>query len=452
MQVKFSKNYSFWIFLALFLVPHLLFWKVEETQSFYVLMSLYSISFLGYLGINSHGLSQRNFLMLFLAVCAPYFLSIPQLSVDFYRFLWDGTLQHQGINPFDLLPPKGLQNLSISDCSSLDIYAGISELSLENYTPYPSINQWYFYLATACGGSLLFQVNLLRILILATLFLGYKASILVLDSMNLNRKFVSYLFLNPLFIIECIGNVHFEGVMITWMLLAMYFILKKKWLFGALFLTLAVQIKLIPLLLTPFVLRYFGWRKTLLFGLITIVSTLLLFALYLDSDNVGNFVQSIRLYFRSFEFNSILLYPYLSYGEIKFGWNLTRVYAPKLAQWSFFLLLSLAFYGGEINRETLVKRWLLASLIYLIFSSTVHPWYWIFPLSLSILYPNKSVLIGCFLTFCSYGLYAHHLGIGNYQAVLSALNFGWLVYAFYEFTRRKKPTYFSFFLRSGTGS
>lgn len=449
---SFSKKYSFWIFLPLFLAPHFLFWSLEETHFFGLLLLVYLSGFIGYLGLVSNQLSNRRIFTLLVVSSLPYFLSIPQLSVDFYRFLWDGSIQHQGINPFDYLPPEAIQQLKNPTCTQLDMYAGISELSRLNYTPYPSINQWYFYTATLFGGSLLFQANLLRILIFLTILLGWKFALKNLSLFEKKKNLAAYLFLNPLVIIESIGNLHFEMVMVTWTFFGVYYLFRKKWFLASIFLSIAVQIKLLPLILVPFVLRFLNWRKTLYFGTSLLILTALLFGFYLTPNNLPNFLQSIALYFQNFEFNSILLYPYINYGKIKYGWNLTKIFAPRLAQWSLFLLLSFAFYGGEITKEQLAKRWVLASMIYLVFSSTTHPWYWLFPLSLSILYPNKSILLASCITFFSYGLYATNLGIENYQACLSAMNMGWLVYAIYEFTRKESASYFSFSLRSGTGS
>ncbi|MCT4559897.1 MAG: hypothetical protein N4A41_00835 [Crocinitomicaceae bacterium] len=452
MQVLFSKKFSFWIFLILFLVPNFVLWRVNETQTFHWLVVLYTLCFIGYLGLASRELSTKTQLVLFLLASLPYFLSTPQLSVDFYRFLWDGTLLQKGMNPFDFLPPEALQKMTISNCETLDLYSGISDLSKQNYTPYPTVNQWYFFWASKLGGSLLFQTNILRLLILTTVLVGWHYAKKNLSLLVFPTQLINFLVFNPLFIIESIGNVHFEAVMISWMMVAIYFILQKKWLLGGLFLSIAIQIKLVPFLLLPFVLRYFGWGKTVLFGGLILGLNILLFGFFIDSNNSTHFLQSLQLYFSSFEFNSILLYPYLNFGEIKYGWNLTRIYAPKLAQWSFFLLLTLAFYGGEIDKHQLCKRWLLASLIYLSLSSTLHPWYWIFPLSLSLFYPNKSTLIGTFITFLSYGLYNLELDHVSFRAFLSALNMAWLTYALYEFTRPEKPRYFSFDFLSGTGS
>ena len=54
--------------------------------------------------------------------------------------------------------------------------------------------------------------------------------------------------LNPFIILEFSGNVHFEGVMIFFILLALYYLLKNQWIASAAFLGVAVQVKLIPLI------------------------------------------------------------------------------------------------------------------------------------------------------------------------------------------------------------
>ena len=69
--------------------------------------------------------------------------------------------------------------------------------------------------------------------------------------------------LNPLIFLEFIGNVHHDIVIVTFVLLALYFLLKKKQIVpSVIFLSIATGIKYYPILLLPIViLHYFKDEK-----------------------------------------------------------------------------------------------------------------------------------------------------------------------------------------------
>ena len=93
-----------YLLLVLSLTTYLVSGYYLKRENFWLLITLYSGLFATYflllrfkqdIGLSTGiaaGLICR-FVLLF---------SVPALSDDFYRFLWDGRLQHLGINPFDL--------------------------------------------------------------------------------------------------------------------------------------------------------------------------------------------------------------------------------------------------------------------------------------------------------------------------------------------------------------
>ena len=94
-----------------------------------------------------------------LIVVVAHIISIvfpPNLSIDYYRFLWDGELAWININPFDYKPSELIrQPFMMDNVYYQEIYGGLSTLSQNNYTCYPTINQGYFVLATAFSSSVI---------------------------------------------------------------------------------------------------------------------------------------------------------------------------------------------------------------------------------------------------------------------------------------------------------
>jgi uncharacterized membrane protein len=84
------------------------------------------------------------------------------------------------------------------------------------------------------------------------------------------KKIVWYA-LNPLIILELTGNLHFEVFAIFFLLASFYLLLKERQTLSALLFSLAVCIKLIPLIFLPSLLPYLGIRKASYYYLIVML-------------------------------------------------------------------------------------------------------------------------------------------------------------------------------------
>ena len=197
-----------------------------------------------------------------------------------------------------------------------EVYAGVSDLSRKNYSCYPPVNQLYFIVPAALSSSISVNVIVMKLLIVLTELAGvfYLRKLLIHFKVDPRRLWI--VFLNPLLIIECTGNVHFEGVMLSLLFISLYFLFTSRLLLGAIIFALAVQIKLVPLILLPFFLRYFPWKKAFLMYFVIGITVIGLGFTQLDSENFGNFLQSLRLYFQNFGFNSFLFYNYNKFIQL----------------------------------------------------------------------------------------------------------------------------------------
>ncbi len=385
----------------------------NDRTEFAFIAVFYTIAFLTYLVLystrNTMGFKQ----LMFIAISAQLLSlwNLPNLSIDFYRFLWDGEVTLAGINPFDYRPEEIVASPELhakiigSRAYMQDVYDGIGSQSQGNFSCYPPINQFYFIAATAFSDSLILNTFLLKLLIISTEFLGAFYLIKLLKNLKIEPSRIWLLFLNPLWIIECTGNTHFEGVMLSFLFIAFYFLSKKKELMGSLFFAVAVQVKLIPLLILPFFYRYLGWKKAFVFYASTIFIVIAFGLIQLNSENIYNFADSLRQYFQVFEFNSLVLYQYIQYGIWKTGWNMTKTYSPQLSLIAMYFIFTLALWGDIQNWNKLMRRISIAFFIYLLFSSTMHPWY-ILPLLAFSLFTNyRFPVVWSFFIFFSYIFY-----------------------------------------------
>jgi len=387
----------------------------NDRTNFGFIAIFYSVAFAAYLVLyfQKNTISFKTFLLIAIGAQLLSIWNQPNLSIDFYRFIWDGEITTLGFNPFDFKPQDLIGHEKIRYSKYMhEVYAGIGDLSESHYSVYPPINQFYFIVASLFTDSLIINTIILKLLIVLTEIIGAVFLIKTLRLLKINVSRIWFLFLNPLWIIECTGNTHFEGVMISFLFIAFYYILQKKETIGSVFFAIAVQIKLVPLLLLPFFLRFLGWKKAIILYTLTIIIVLAFGLLQLNSSNIYNFLDSLRLYFQSFEFNSFALYYYLQYGYWDTGWNLTKTYAPRLSVLALFIIITLSLYGKRINPENfnwkkLFKRMTIAFFVYLILSSTLHPWYILPLLALSVFTNYTFPMVWSFFIFFSYVFYQY---------------------------------------------
>jgi hypothetical protein len=394
-----------------------------DRQHHWVLFSVYLLSFTAFIGVIQNHKSTKELLILLGIIALGGLFFMPELSNDYSRFLWDGEWTIRGVNPYNHLPAELLRRSEYTQSSYLhQLYANMGELSQNNYSCYPPLTQVFFALAAFFSESSLGGIIVLRLLFIGILATAIYFTIKFSKQNQVLGTSIWLLFLNPLFITEVYFNLHFEGMMIALLLIAFCFLLTQQLALGSLFFAAAVQIKLVPLLLLPFFWRFYGWKKALTIYTIVGLAVLMLFLPWIDLSNYGHFWQSLGLYFKVFEFNSFILYYYLEYGYWKLGWNATLFYGPRLARIAIQFIVVLALYGEFKTLEALFKRMTIAYFMYLLLSSTIHPWY-ILPLLMLSMYTNYLFpLVWSCTVFLSYTFYTNGNSASSNDLIL------WLEY------------------------
>ena len=198
------------------------------------------------------------------------------------------------------------------------------------------------------------------------------------------------------------GNLHFEALMIFFLLASIYLLEKKKWITSALLFALAVCTKLLPLMFLPLYLRRLGWQKVLLFYTVIGVATLLLFLPLLSSELIAGLQGSIGLYFQKFEFNASLYYIVREIGYYRKGYNIIQTAGSQLAITAFLLIM---LYTVLERKQRIMDSFGWVWLIYLLFALTVHPWYVLPLLALTVLTPYRYAMVWTYFIFLTYAGY-----------------------------------------------
>lgn len=423
--------------LLLSVLSSILYWffaydlvRTDETK----LLLLYSFLWLCFLGLLKF--SKGNFRLLktmsflFRAI---FIFSIPNLSQDFYRFIWDGRMILEGFNPYLYTPESFISSLKFPIYQAKELYDGMGELNGSHFTNYPPINQLCFVVAALFAGKSIWgSVIIMRIMIigadLGILFLGKR----LLKSLKLSETKIFWYLLNPFIIIELTGNLHFESVMLIFLLWSLYLIYIGKWQLGAFIFALSVSVKLIPLLFLPLFLRWFvnnkegrifkKLGKLLIFYSIIIATTGLLFIPFFSMEFVDNYAATVGLWFQKFEFNASFYYIAREIGYSFRGYNEIAIIGKIMAALVFSAVLLMSLFRKNEYYKTLITSMLLAFGVYLFLSTTVHPWYLATLLLLSVFTNFRFPMVWTFTIVLSYLAYSNSNNSENLWII--ALEYG----------------------------
>ena len=379
---------------------------VDRTD-FYSLFGACTLAFLGYLLVIWRPLdpSLRYWIGLGIALRLLLVFAFPQLSDDVYRFIWDGRLVAAGHNPFAHLPAyylepgQGVEGLGQALFNRLN--------SPDYHTIYPPVAQGVFTLAAWISPTSWYGA---AVVMKVTLFLAELGSALLLYRLLLTFRLPTrrllYYWLNPLILVEIVGNLHFEGVMVCFLLWSLYLLTRSNYAGAAGAISLAIASKLLPLMLLPFLLkRLWGRPFWTFFGGVGVVTGLLFVPLLLGSGFLEGFGGSLDLYFRKFEFNASVYYLLRAYGFYDVGYNQIARFGPLLARVAAGVILIVALADDRTDWRSLPGRWLAAFVIYLLCATTVHPWYLAVPIVLCVFTPWRFPLLWSFLIMLTYTSY-----------------------------------------------
>ena len=322
----------------------------------------------------------------------------PTLSDDVYRYIWDGHLAGSGVNPYAL--PV---NSALLDEFDTPLRALVNNSWMAS--PYLPAAQAYFVAVNR-----LFPQNPLAFQVSAVLFdLGVGWLIMgMLKLLNSPRRRVLLYLWNPLVVIEFAHGAHVDALMLFLVAASFWFLLRarpdarqenQRLSLSAISMAAAVLTKLIPALLAPLLIRRWGWPRLLIYlfilvGILGVFGYSSGFGITGDFDGSGLF-GALRIYALHWNYNSgfyhwleTLLSGYRTSGAVPV--ELVRESPVRIAKGIslMFILISTIAAGilawkidnplktGFRQRSISLLRLALIPLgAYLLFTTTVHPWY-----------------------------------------------------------------------------
>ena len=387
-----------------------------DRSNFTQLITQYFILFIPFLYFIKKEKNSFTFLVAIAIIFRLIFLTaIPNLSQDFYRFIWDGRMMLKGFNPYLYLPETFINQGYAPINQATELYSGMGALNGSHYTNYPPINQLNFFIAALFNNSsIIGSIIALRLQIILAdigiIYFGKK----ILEKLKLPVHNIFLYALNPFIIIELTGNLHFESVMLFFLVWSLYLILQKKWSLAALVFSLSVAVKLIPLLFLPLFYQWFtkdekrkGILNFLSFGAIIIGINMLLFLPFLSSDLLDKYLSSVGLWFQKFEFNASLYYIARALGTLFRGYNEIAIIGKTTPVIVVIFLLIITLFRKNKSPQQLITALLIGISFYYFTTTTMHPWYLATLVILSVFTNYRFPIVWSVVIVLSYQAYAN---------------------------------------------
>lgn len=412
-------------------------------EAFGLTFLLFSMAFAGMVGLfflAEEKLNFRNVLLAGLLLRLAVFPFAPRWSDDFVRFLWDGELLKIGQNPYDQTPREWQEgNVDPDNAYRNLLFENLN--SPDYYSVYPPLNQAIFWLgAKASMGFVWNGYYVLRLVLLlgeiGVFILLWK----LLMAFQLPIKRIFWYWFNPLVIMEVTGNLHFEGLVLLFLLASLLTIQKQKIGLSGGFWGLAIGMKLLPMMLGPAFLAFEKSRKSVWFWAGTTLAVIVCFIPLLIDESWVNFAQSIKLYQGKFEFNASIYYLVREVGYWIEGYNVIGYVIPYFSVATIILIGYFSWKRQPKSIFELLDLMVLIYLVYLLLQPVVHPWYILPALGLSVIRGKLTFLLWSFGAIFSYQAY----GNADFQEqyIFLILEYGLVVLGIYldYFSKRNKTT------------
>lgn len=318
---------------------------------------------------------------------------LPGLTDDPFRYIWDGWLQLDGINPYRYVP----SNAALAPFQDAALYEKLN--SPEYYSIYPPLLQYVFaFGALFYDGDWLVPYYVLKIIFVAAELAG----VAILARLTSARNLLLYAW-NPLVLIETAGQGHTEALLMPLLFGALWAVRRRRGGLASAAIAGAGLVKIYPFALGPFLLRRFGGRAVWPGALVVAGLSVPYAAPYA----LPHIKESVDLFAQLFEFNAG---PYYALKHFLWAWTGTD-WSKTIGPWfrRVFLASLPVLYVLDAWRDWSFRRACLLVLgTFLVLSTTVHPWYLLPVIGLGVMGPRPS-WHWIWLGLCSVGTYLFYV-------------------------------------------
>ena len=288
-----------------------------------------------------------------LAVRLSFISGSPIGSEDAYRYIWDGKVQANGINPYLYTA----HDARLDSLHSPLLPAAMNHADLK--TIYFPLSQWIFYSCYQLSGEALWGYK--AVLLIAEIG-SVAALFLFLSMLNIPRKYVLLYALCPLSIIEFAVDAHLDAVGLPLFLFSLLFYLKQRKILSYVLLGLSISIKPVGLILLPAMFFFEkGWRNKLSALLVPLMTVGVQFLPYVFTSNP---FETLFSFTKDWSFNGVVFEGVYLCSQDN---QLSRSVCAGLLGISILLL--------NFRRKDFLETAYFSLLVLILLSPVVHPWY-----------------------------------------------------------------------------
>ncbi|MCW4032647.1 MAG: hypothetical protein NWF08_04570 [Candidatus Bathyarchaeota archaeon] len=317
------------------------------------------------------------------------------LSTDILRYLWDGMLLNNGIDPYEYIPLSS----ELDRFKDVEFYQAYDHKG--EFTPYPPFSQLFFTISY-----LIFNASITGMKSLLSVFDFLNGILIILlilkirgDTLQAFQGALIYLW-NPLVIIEFSHSGHIDALAIFLTLLSLYFLSNLSVINSSVLILLSTLTKWFSLLFTPLYLKYF-FKNSIRSSILTIASisftfSMLVIPFYLNSR--FNFVMGMIYFIKNWRFESFLSRLITIFLQLD---TPEETYIAKLTSYLIFLTsYFFILYKSKLYQvSNVIEYSILTLLTFYFITPSIFPWYmpWILAL-FSILKVDRRTWLTIFLS------------------------------------------------------
>jgi hypothetical protein len=298
-------------------------------------------------------------------------------SDDVYRYIWDGRVNADGINPFMYSPLAD----EVEHLKDSIIHPNINYPFMP--TIYPPMAQNIFYLAQLIDNTGTFGFKLIsavfELLTFFALFVWLRVTGVPRGNLLL------YMF-SPLILIEFLISAHLDILAMPFLITSLITIRKRQPLVTAILLASASLVKFYGLFFVPIVLFHFKGRQRWIFLLSFICTFILLYLPYVRDCGIS-VLGSLPTYLKVWHY-------YASFYDV-----LILMIDASIARYITLGLFAVVIMAILFLRINIYQKMFIVFGSYIILTPTIFPWYlvWIFPFMIRNLSPAFWYLSGSIL-------------------------------------------------------
>jgi len=372
-----------WMWTYFFKLPST---QNEKSLNAIIFFTLFSLLFLLYFVIlkkHNQIFKTKKQVFVFIAVVAVLFMIIiPYTSSDVYSYIANGwSASHYKENPYYISIGEIADHTGIRD-QMFSKVANCWKYEIVVYGPLWTL------ICTVLTSFSFGNIDIALFIFKFVNLIVHLVNCIIIYKITKRKLFVLLYGLNPFILFEALTNVHNDIFMILFILLAIYFTMKKKNLFLAVaFIAMATVIKYLAILLLPFIVLYMVRDKDIktriklciYCGIEYIAIIILFYCIYLKDLQVlaGLFIQQGK-YNRSIFF---LLYYIFRDNHMNYVTVIQNLTFIVFAIYYIYVVVKLLLQKEMKFYEVIRKYHIILIFFTFIVITNFNPWYimWLFP-------------------------------------------------------------------------